>query len=409
MTAPEKGRLWAMLVALAALSMLGPFSIDTPFPAFGRMEREFGVGSDEMQLLVTSYMLAFAVMSPFHGPISDAVGRRPVMLAGLGVYVLASIGCALAPNLPVLLFFRVLQGLSAGGGIIVSRAVIRDVFDGPEAQRLMARVMMIFGVAPAVAPVIGGWLLVIGSWRTIFWFLVVVAVAMAALVIWMLPESHPPQRRIEFRPGALMAGLVDAAKSAAFHKVAWAGSFAFAGYFIYVGAAAIVVDDLLGKGERDFWMLMVPLIAGMVVGSGISSRTSGKVSLNRLITFGICWALFGAAINALVASVTSALPWVVVGPGLIGVGTGACYAALQLTLLDMFPATRGATVSLFTFFTLMLNGLVAGFVTPHVTGSLLALAAASLVFEVLAVLLWGLHLLGRRAVAPPTVLTPGQR
>jgi DHA1 family bicyclomycin/chloramphenicol resistance-like MFS transporter len=96
------------------MAMIGPFSIDTPFPAFAAMRGDFGVGVEQMQLVVSAYMLAFAVMTPFHGPISDAVGRKPVILAGLAAYLLASIGCALSPTLPVLLFFRVLQGLSAG-------------------------------------------------------------------------------------------------------------------------------------------------------------------------------------------------------------------------------------------------------------------------------------------------------
>ena len=222
MDASGKRPLWVLLVTLASLTMLGPFTIDTAFPAFGRMGTEFHADTAEMQLVVTAYMLAFAAMSPFHGPISDAVGRRPVMIAGLSVYLLASIGCALAPNLTVLLAFRVLQGLSAGGGVIVSRAVVRDMFEGPQAQKLMSRVTMIFGIAPAVAPIIGGLLLRTGSWRSIFWFLVVVAALMIALVVFVLPESHPTHRRTAFVPKVLVAGLVRAGRSAAFHRLSWA-------------------------------------------------------------------------------------------------------------------------------------------------------------------------------------------
>lgn len=121
------------------LSMIGPFSIDTPFPAFDEMRVALRVDSDQLQLVVTAYMLAFAAMSIFHGPLSDALGRRPVILGSIAVYVVASIGCALAPSLGWLLVGRVVQGLSAGGSTIVSRTVIRDVFDGPQAQRLMSR------------------------------------------------------------------------------------------------------------------------------------------------------------------------------------------------------------------------------------------------------------------------------
>ena len=124
-------------VILAGLSMLGPFSIDTPFPAFPTMGDELGATSSEMQLVVSAYLLAFAVMSPFHGPLSDALGRKPVMVGGVLVYVAASVGCAFSTSLPVLLGFRVLQGLSAGGGVIVSRTIVRDMFDGAEIDGLL--------------------------------------------------------------------------------------------------------------------------------------------------------------------------------------------------------------------------------------------------------------------------------
>lgn len=389
-----KSSIWLLLVVLAALSMLGPFSIDTPFPAFSRMGREFSVSTDDMQLVVTAYMLAFALMSPFHGPISDAVGRRPVMLAGLSMYAVASVGCALSTSLPMLLGFRVLQGLSAGGGVIVSRAVIRDMFEGAEAQRLMSRVTMIFGVAPAVAPIVGGWLLTMGSWRAIFYFLVGVAVVLMALVIFILPESHPRERRTAFTPSAIFGGLVEAGRSPAFHRVSWAASLSFAGQFLYIGAAPIFVMDLLGKGEQDFWMFFVPMISGVVLGSWISSRTSGHVTINRLVSAAMAFALFGALVNLAFAVIpaTQGLPYAVIGPALIAVGTGASYPALQLTLLDMFPGSRGATVSLFTFFTLVLNGSMAGFVAPHVTGSFAQMALMALALEIVAVLFWMSHL-----------------
>lgn len=393
----DERRVWVLLLTLASLSMLGPFTIDTAFPAFGRIGQEFGADTARMQLVVTAYMLAFALMSPFHGPISDAVGRRPVMLVGLSVYLLASLGCAFSPNLETLLAFRALQGLSAGGGVIVARAVIRDLFEGPRAQKLMSRVTMIFGVAPAIAPVIGGLLLKTGSWRSIFAFLVVLAAAMIALVVFVLPESHPPHRRTAFAPSALFAGLARAGRSVAFHRVSWAASLSFAGYFVYVGAAPIFVVDLMGRGEDDFWMLFVPLIAGMIAGSAVCSWSSGRMSMDRIITGGIGFGLLGGLVNvALAASpATTGLPWSVIGPSLLGVGSGAAYPALQLTLLDMFPGTRGATVSLFTFFTLVLNGLVAGFVTPHLSGSTLQLALTALVGEVLGLLFWIAHLRGR--------------
>lgn len=373
--------------------MLGPFSIDTPFPAFREMADDFRVTGDDMQLVVSAYLIAFAVMSPFHGPLSDAIGRRKVILAGVAVYVAASIGCALSTNLEALLAFRVLQGLSAGGGVIVSRTVIRDVYSGPEAQRLMSRVMMIFAVAPAVAPVIGGLLLQVGPWPITFWFMAVMAVLLIVVVAVALPETHPVERRIPLRVGSLLHSLLVVTRNATFHRVAWAAALSFAGQFIYVGSAPIFVVDLLGLGELDFWMVFVPMIAGVMLGSQVSSRAAGRLSGDTLITGALLFGVLAVVINLVLAVVAGpSLPWAVVGPSLIAVATASAYPSLQLALLDMFPAGRGAAVSMFTFFTLLLNGLIAGLLAPVVTGSVLELALASGVLVVAGLLLWLWHL-----------------
>jgi MFS transporter, DHA1 family, multidrug resistance protein len=385
---------------LAGLSMLGPFSIDTPFPAFRAMAEDFDVTSADMQLVVSAYLVAFGVMSPFHGPLSDALGRRPVIVGGVLLYAAASVGCALSPNLETLLVFRVLQGLSAGGGVIVSRTIIRDVFEGPEAQRLMSRVMLIFGIAPAIAPVIGGLLLQLGAWPIAFWFMAGVALLLVAVVVVALPETHPPERRIPLRVGSLVRSLANVARSAAFHRVAWAAALSFAGQFIYVSGASIIVVDLLGLGELDFWILFAPLVGAVILGSQISSWAAGRISGDALVTGALVFCVVAALVNVAIAAGGAGLPWVVLGPALLGLGTVAAYPVMQLILLDMFPAGRGSAVSLFTFFTLLLNGLIAALLVPRVSGSLGMLAATSAVIVIAGTVLWLVHLaVGRRTPA----------
>ena len=385
---------------LAGLSMLGPFSIDTPFPAFRAMAEDFDVTSADMQLVVSAYLVAFGVMSPFHGPLSDALGRRPVIVGGVLLYAAASVGCALSPNLETLLVFRVLQGLSAGGGVIVSRTIIRDVFEGPEAQRLMSRVMLIFGIAPAIAPVIGGLLLQLGAWPIAFWFMAGVALLLVAVVVVALPETHPPERRIPLRVGSLVRSLANVGRSAAFHRVAWAAASSFAGQFIYVSGASIIVVDLLGLGELDFWILFAPLVGAVILGSQISSWAAGRISGDTLVTGALMFCVVAALVNVAIAAGGAGLPWVVLGPALLGLGTVAAYPVMQLILLDMFPAGRGSAVSLFTFFTLLLNGLIAALLVPRVSGSLGMLAATSAVIVIAGTVLWLVHLaVGRRTPA----------
>src|SRR5690606_36154350 len=153
---PRRRRLAPLL---AGLAMFGPFSIDTIFPAFPQMAAELHASPVAMQQTISVYMIAYALMSLLHGPLSDSFGRRRVILAGVAIFVLASIGCALSGSLGGLLAFRALQGMSAGAGLIVGRAIIRDCFEGPDAQRLMSTVSMLFGIAPALAPISGGWII----------------------------------------------------------------------------------------------------------------------------------------------------------------------------------------------------------------------------------------------------------
>jgi DHA1 family bicyclomycin/chloramphenicol resistance-like MFS transporter len=169
---------WALAVLLAVLGMLGPFSIDTYLPAFSGIARTLDATPVQMQQTLSAYLFGFAFMSLFHGALSDSLGRRPVVLWGLAAFTLASLGCALSQSIGQLIFFRAMQGLSTGAGIVVARAVVRDMFAPSQAQRMMSQITIFFGIAPAVAPLIGGWLYVHLSWHSIFWFLTAVGVAL---------------------------------------------------------------------------------------------------------------------------------------------------------------------------------------------------------------------------------------
>jgi DHA1 family bicyclomycin/chloramphenicol resistance-like MFS transporter len=400
----RRSALAAVPLVVALLSMIGPFSIDAPFPAFPEMARDLDVDPAGLQLLVTAYLLAFGVMSVFHGPVSDAVGRRPVILAGCGVYALASLGCTLAAGLPALLAFRVLQGLSAGAGVIVSRTVIRDLYDGVHAQRLMSRVAMIFGIAPAVAPVVGGVLLQLGPWPVVFAFQAALGVALVVLVLTALPETHPAERRTPLRVGAVLGSLAAVFRTRAFHRLAWATTLAFGGQFLYIGGAAYFVVELLGQGELDFWKLFVPMIGCMTLGSAVSARTAGRVPMQTLVTTGLAVAASASLLNVLVAAIAGpVLPWAVLGPSLLALGVGASYPSLQLLLLDLFPSARGAVVSAATFLTLVVNAVAAATLTPLAARSVTGMAVASAAMVVGGLGLWLLHV---RAPVPSSA--PGR-
>ena len=395
-------------VLLALLGMFGPFSIDTPFPAFQEMGEAFDASEASMQLVVSAYLGAFAVMSLFHGPLSDAVGRKPVMVTGAAVYALASVGCALAPSLPVLLAFRVLQGMSAGAGTIVSRTVVRDLFEGPRAQRLMSTIAMIFGIGPALAPIVGGWLLLLGPWQLVFWFLTLFGAVIAISVLLLLPESHPPQRRTPLDVRSIVGGVVGVARKRPFLVLTAASAFSFAGQFLYIGAAPIFVVTLLGQGPQDFWVFFVPMVAGMVLGSFTNGRLAERVSGERLIVGGQAVALSGAVVGVALAAfpATAGLPWAVVGSTAIAFGTGISMPVYQLALLDAVPHARGTAASVSTFCMLVLNSLLTALVVPVAATSLLRLALTSLGLLVLGIVLFHVHRHGTRRPVPAVPAPP---
>src|SRR6478752_8021997 len=180
---------WALAALLALLGMLGPFSIDTYIPAFAGIGSALNATPVQMQQTLSAYLFGFAFMNLFHGALADSFGRRPVVLWGIALFTLASAGCALSQSIGQLVFFRAVQGLSTGAGIVVSRAVIRDMYPPDQAQKVMSQVTIYFGVAPAIAPIVGGWLYVHAGWHSIFWFLTGVGALLWITNVRLLPET----------------------------------------------------------------------------------------------------------------------------------------------------------------------------------------------------------------------------
>jgi DHA1 family bicyclomycin/chloramphenicol resistance-like MFS transporter len=212
--------------------MLGPFSIDTYLPAFADIAQSLDATPVQMQQTLSAYLFGFAFMSLFHGAISDSFGRRPVVLWGLAAFTVASAGCALSQNIGHLILFRAMQGLSTGAGIVVSRAVIRDMFPPSQAQKVMSQVTIFFGVAPAIAPMVGGWMLVHVSWHGIFWFLTGVGVLLWIAIFRLLPETLHITQRQPFHPRNLMAGYWQLGSDPRFFLLALASGIPFNGMFL---------------------------------------------------------------------------------------------------------------------------------------------------------------------------------
>lgn len=375
---------------LAALAMLGPFSIDTFFPAFRVIGSDFGVTPAAMQQTISVYLAVYAVMSLFHGPLSDAHGRRRVILFFTGLFAVASLACALAPSFPALLAARALQGVAAGAGLIVGRAIIRDRFGGADAQRMMSQVTLLFGIAPVIAPIIGGWLLTLtGEWRPLFGFLTLFSLLLMFWCAWMLPETHGEALRTPLRPTTLARTYLAMLRDAPFRWLSFAAGCNFGALFLYIASAPTFVLDVLRLGANDFAWLFMPAIGGMMIGAAISGRLAGKRTPEQMLRLCYRMIAIGAVLNLVVnVLLPPGLPWSVLPIGVGAVGIALGFPTLSLIVLDRFPATRGAGSSLQTSLTLVLNALLSGLLSPLVAHHPLLLAISSAVLSAAGYFCW---------------------
>ena len=380
-----------LALILGALAMLGPFSIDTIFPAFAVLERDLDVGKVAMQQTISFYLLGYAGMSLVHGPLSDALGRRPVILVGIAIFALASVGCAMAPSIQVLLGFRILQGLSAGVGLIVGRAVVRDALQGDDAQRLMSHISMIFGIAPAIAPIIGGWILGWSNWQAIFWFLAAFGLVLMLVTAVALPESHPQADRLPLNARALIGAYRGILASGRFRLLALAGTANFGALFLYISSAPAFVLDFLKLNEQQFGWFFAPTIGGMILGAFVSGRSAGRVTGVRLANIGFFFcalsAAFNIAYNLWVGEGPQHLPWAVLPTVLSAFGIALVFPILTIAILDMYPTMRGTASSMQAFVGLLSNALIAGLLSPMLSDNPMHLALGAAVFSTVA---WGL-------------------
>ena len=380
---------WALAVLLALLGMLGPFSIDTYLPAFAGIGQSLGATPAEMQQTLSAYLFGFAFMNLFHGALSDSLGRRPVVLWGIAVFTLASVGCALSSNISQLVFFRAMQGLSTGAGIVVSRAVIRDMFPPAQAQKVMSQVTIYFGVAPALAPMIGGWLFVHLGWHSIFWFLAVVGVALWTANYKLLPETLHISQRQPFEVKHLMRGYWQLGSSPRFLLLALASGIPFNGMFLYVLSAPAFLGDHLQLPPSQFFWFFGLTIAGIMAGAWASGRMAGRIPPKQQIRYGFLIMLVVSVINvAATVFFTAHVAWAMFPITIFAFGWAVMMPVVTLLVLDLYPERRGMASSLQAFIGSSANGIVAGVLAPLIMHSTVALAIASLFMMCIGLLAW---------------------
>jgi len=384
-----KAPLWTLSILLAMLAMLGPFSIDTYIPAFAAIGHSLQASPIQMQQTLSAYLFGFAFMNLFHGALSDSFGRRPVILSGLAVFIAASTGCALAQNVGQLILFRALQGLSTGAGIVVSRAVVRDMFAPAQAQRVMSQITIYFGVAPAVAPMMGGVLFEHLGWHSVFWFLTAVGVLLWAANYRLLPETLHVTQRQPLKISNLLQGYWKLGRDPRFFLLALASGIPFNGMFLYVLSAPAFLGEHLALAPTQFFWFFVLTISGIMGGAWVSGRMAGKLPPKQQIKYGFS-IMIGIALVNLAANMLfkAHVSWALFPIAIFAFGWAMMVPVVTLLVLDLHPDRRGMASSLQAFIGSSANGVVAGAIAPLVMHSTVGLAMSSLLMLSVGLVAW---------------------
>lgn len=375
---------------LGGLSTISPLSIDTFFPSLPTIAAEFHITSWQAQQILSAYLLPFALFSLVHGSLSDALGRRTIVLGGLTLYTIGSLGCVFAPNLGLLLFCRVLQGMAAGVGSTVARAVVRDLFDGPAAQKLMSSMVLVFSLAPAVAPVLGGWLHVTLGWRSVFGFLLAMGLTQLLLSALLLPETHPKSRRIEFHPVVLLKSCWSVARDAAYFRLAIAVALSMAPMFVWIGATPAVILERWQLKETQFYYVFIPIVAGFMLAAFTSGRLAGRIPRQTQIAWGFSLMIGGAVVSLIAHSLSDGalIPLTQLVLFSMALGVQLSNPILSLEMLDRHSLARGAAASVQSFITLGVGAVTGGMIAPLLEGNLRLLSAISVVVSAMAWMAW---------------------
>ncbi|MER7990195.1 Bcr/CflA family multidrug efflux MFS transporter [Streptomyces noursei] len=373
-TAPPKSGRTSLLVTLVlgGLTAVPPLSMDMYLPALPQVTAALHSPAATVQLTLTTCLAGMALGQMIVGPMSDKWGRRRPLLVGMVVYVLATALCAFATNAEVLIAFRLLQGLAGAAGIVIARAVVRDLYDGVAMARFFATLMLISGVAPVVAPLIGGQILRVTDWRGVFVVLTVVGMLLTLLVWWRLDETLAPERRQPGGLGAALRTMRDLVADRVFSGYLLVGAFAFAALFAYISASPFVIQEIYGASPQTFSLLFGLNSVGLVAVGQLNGKVLvGRVGLDRVLGVGLVLvALAGAALLLLASGIFGKVGLVPVAAGLF-----VLMSAMGLVM----PSTN--TLALLR--------------TPHAAGSASALLGTST------------FLLG--AVASPLVGIAGER
>ncbi|WP_244290080.1 MULTISPECIES: multidrug effflux MFS transporter [Exiguobacterium] len=351
-------RRLTLILILGSLAALGPLSIDMYLPAFPDMSRSFDASASLIQLSLTACMLGMALGQLIVGPLSDVRGRKRPLMVALLAYLLASLACAMAPTIEVLIALRFIQGAAGASGIVISRAIVRDLFDGPELTRFFAALSLVNGTAPILAPVIGGQLLRFGDWHFVFYLLAILSTMMLLAVALRLPETLPLDRRVEGNLTTTLKTFGRLLTDRVFIGYAFAQAFVMGAMFAYISGSPFVLQNIYGASPQQFSFLFGLNGIGIILAAQIAGRLAGRVDSERLMRISLTIVASASILLFLALTLTNQLIFVMI-PLFFVVSSVGLISTLGFTLaMQNYGATAGSASALLGLLPMLVGSLV---------------------------------------------------
>ncbi|WP_424628133.1 multidrug effflux MFS transporter [Bradyrhizobium sp. SYSU BS000235] len=290
-------------IVLGLLSAIGPFAIDMYLPALPTITADLGASTAATQMTLMVFFVAFGVCQIVYGPLSDMVGRKPPLFFGIVVFALGSIGCSLSSDINWLIFFRFVQGLGAAAVMVIPRAIIRDLHTGVDATRLMSLVMLVFSVSPILAPLTGSALIVPFGWRAVFVAVTIAAILSFALVAFVLPETRPPEERVQVSVRSVLDGFGELLRDWRFLGLTFIGGFGMASFFAFLASSSFIYIGHFGLTPTQYSFAFSLNAIGFIGASQFSAYLSSRFGIARVISVAVtCYAAMSVALFAVIVS-----------------------------------------------------------------------------------------------------------